>query len=126
MTAQVHGALSQARPSRVDTERFLLRRLTEPKPHVVFDRPARPLGLARFASRARSRGVHLDRRTRVMHSTRAIGINGEYLAGRTALDGLRRLADRRGLAPADPVPAGLWPTLHDWYRAGWLHLSDRP
>jgi 50S ribosomal protein L16 3-hydroxylase len=119
----VHAALSRARPAPVDTERFLLRNLTEPKPQVVFDRPARPLGLGQFTSRARIQGFELDRRTRMLYSARAVGINGESVAGGAGLDALRRLADRRALSPRDRVPAALWPTLHAWYLAGWINLQ---
>jgi 50S ribosomal protein L16 3-hydroxylase len=125
MTAQVHAALSQARPAAADTERFLLRNLTEPKPQVVFDRPARPLGLARFMARARSHGLDSDRRTRILHSALAVGINGESLYGGARLNALRRLADRRRLRPGDRIPAALWRTLHDWYLAGWIRPSTR-
>lgn len=123
LTAQVHATLSRARPAPVDTERFLLRNLTEPKPQVVFDRPARPLGLKQFTSRARIRGFELDRRARMLHSARAVGINGESLDGGAELNALRTLADRRGLGPHVRIPAKVWPILHQWYRAGWIHVA---
>lgn len=123
MVTRTHAALSRVRPAAADTERFLLRSLTEPKPQVIFDRPARPLGLGPFTSGARRRGLDLDRRTRMLHSARAIGINGESLDGGAELDALRRLADRRRLGPADRIPAALWHTMHAWYLHGWIHLS---
>jgi 50S ribosomal protein L16 3-hydroxylase len=124
LTSRIHATLSRARPARSDTERFLLRRLTEPKAHVVFERPRRPLSLANFSARACRRGVGLDRRTRLMRSARAVGINGEWIASRADMSALQRLADARELAPSEAASAsdGLWPLLHDWYRAGWLHF----
>lgn len=127
LTSRIHAALSRARPTRADTERFLLRRLTEPKANVVFERPGRPLSLADFSARARRRGIGLDRRTRLMHSARAIGINGEWVDPAAGMTALQRLADARELPPAQAsaAPSAVWPLLHDWYRAGWLHFLDR-
>lgn len=127
MTSRIHATLSRTRPSRADTERFLLRRLTEPKANIVFERPRRPLSLAIFSAHACRRGVGLDRRTRLMHAARAVGINGEWLEPGAGMSALQRLSDARELAPSEAAgaPDELWPLLHDWYRAGWLHFLDR-
>jgi 50S ribosomal protein L16 3-hydroxylase len=127
LASHVHATLSRARPTRADTERFLLRQLTEPKAHIVFERPARPLSLANFSARVRRRGVGLDLRTRLMHSARAVGINGEWVDAAPDTTALQRLANARELSPSEAAsaPDELWPLLHDWYRAGWLHFLDR-
>jgi len=127
MTSCIHAMLSRTRPRRADTERFLLRRLTEPKANIVFERPHHPLSLASFSAHACRRGVGLDRRTRLMRSARAVGINGEWLEPGASMTALQRLSDARELAPSEVAgaPDELWPLLHDWYRAGWLHFLDR-
>ncbi len=59
--------LGRIRWDRRDRRRFLGCYLTEPKPHVCFDRPRRPLTPARFALDARRRGVRLDARTQLLY-----------------------------------------------------------
>jgi 50S ribosomal protein L16 3-hydroxylase len=121
MVDAAYRALART-PTRDDAEATLLRTLSEPKPSVVFDRPARPLGERAFAARARARGLALDLRTRLLYSRRRAAINGELLDGPPPLL-LRRLADDRaiaGRAAALLVDEQL-ARLHQWYVAGWLH-----
>lgn len=111
------------RHSRSDIRTFLGEYLSEPKPNVVFDRPAAPLPLARFARRACARGVRSDARTLILYSGDSLFINGESLnlsgpMGRS----LMRLADRRSLAPGRHSQA-LCALLHQWYRVGWVHAG---
>jgi len=129
MCAAALRALGRIRPNRRDAARALLTQLSEPKPHVVFDRPARPLGMARFAAAVRARGVRLDPRTRLLYDGGDAAINGELfeLGDRRAAAALRSLADRRALEGAslharDPTLRTL---LYEWYVAGWLHLQRR-
>jgi 50S ribosomal protein L16 3-hydroxylase len=125
-------ALGRIRPTARDAARALLAHLSEPKPHIAFDRPARPLGAARFAAAVRERGVRLDPRTRLLYHGADAAINGECFAlgecfaqaARSSAALLRALADRRaldGAALRSPDPA-LLELLHEWYVAGWLHL----
>ncbi len=126
MVKQVHAALSRARPTRADTERFLLEHLSEPKAHVVFDPPQRRFPRSAFLRLARRQGVVLDRRSRLLCTRRGIGCNGEFFASPANLYVvLRRLADQRRLDGADlsPCPAGLADLLYEWFIAGWLHLG---
>jgi 50S ribosomal protein L16 3-hydroxylase len=94
--------------------------LTEPKPQVWFD-----AGTAFDPTR----GVVLDRRTRMLYDMRQVFINGEVcrVGGRDARL-LRRLADHRRL-DAGEVPAAsaaLRRTLAGWGAAGWLHSPAGP
>ena len=122
MVDAAYRALAR-RPTRGDAEAMLLRALSEPKPGVAFDRPARPLGERAFATRARERGLALDPRTRLLYSGRRAAINGDLLDSSPAA-ALRRLADDRMIAgrAADMLAAGQSALLHEWYVAGWLHL----
>jgi 50S ribosomal protein L16 3-hydroxylase len=121
LVGAVHRAVTQRRPRRGDTAHFLLAYLSEPKAQVVFAPPARPLSEGAFATQAMSRGVRLDRRTRLLYRGAMVGINGEVLPLPAPLRGaVHALADARALAS---VPPPAMPLLHDWYRAGWLHLS---
>ena len=123
MTQQIHKVLARRKPRVADTERFLLRHLSEPKATTVFDGPARSLSPAQFRRRAMSRGLALDRRTRILHSNAAIGINGDWSEPpRAAMAALRTLADQRAFTAdqAQRTPAPVWALLHAWYRAGWI------
>lgn len=129
MTARVHQALTRRRPGRDDTERFLLRYLTEPKASVIFSRPRRSLSALPFARRADAHGLRLNRASRMLYARDAVAINGEcHAVPKASRATVRRLADQRELAPgclAAAAPA-LIVLLHDWYSAGWLSLQARP
>jgi 50S ribosomal protein L16 3-hydroxylase len=105
--------------------RFLGCYLTEPKSHVVFARPHRPVTERAFAARVARRGVRLSAPTRMLFRGAELYINGE--AHRAAAFGARRLArlaDRRWLparAGLDRESLGL---LFRWYRAGYVNIGD--
>ncbi|WP_431275826.1 JmjC domain-containing protein [Variovorax ureilyticus] len=98
-------------------DRALGESMTEPKPTVWFD-PGEPLSA--------SKGVALDRRTRMLYDARHLYINGESFraSGRDAKL-MRRLADQRMLGPRDLAGASddALALLGDWCEAGWLHAE---
>ena len=103
---------------------FCGRFLSEPKPQVFFDPPARPLSAASLAGAARKRGLVLDGRSRLLFSGTMLFINGETQAApREARALLRRFADRRALAAPLEAPAAFWAVVHDWYRRGWIAVG---
>jgi 50S ribosomal protein L16 3-hydroxylase len=107
-----------------DVSRFLGEYLSEPKPHVVFSPPRRPLALARFASGCRARGLHLDPRTRLLFRGRDYFVNGERVdAPARARVALLRLANDRSLPPGERLLGPLARLLHSWYLAGWLRIG---
>ncbi len=118
------GMLAQIKWSRGDVASFLGTYLTEPKPHVYFDPPERPLSARRFADLAARRGVCLSLKTQMLFHGAAVFVNGERLrasgADRTALV---RLADERRLDGIDPEAGELIDLLYEWYRAGYLELA---
>ncbi len=127
MTRLIHAELARHTPGRSDTERFLLRHMSEPKATTVFDAPQAPLSPTAFQRRAASRGLQLDRRTRVIYSKAAIGINGEWTTPPPrAMATLKTFADQRALSAlqAKRAPASAWKLLHGWYRAGWIEVVD--
>jgi 50S ribosomal protein L16 3-hydroxylase len=127
MTQQIHAELARCNPGLGDTERFLLRHLSEPKATTVFDAALKTLSLAQFRRQATSRGLTLERRTRVIYSNAAIGINGEWIKPPPgAMATLKTVADQRALSAlqAKRAPASAWALLHDWYGAGWIVIID--
>lgn len=126
MIAAAHAELVRLTPTPEDAARALLTLLSEPKPHIRFEAPARPLGRSAFARRAAHAGLRPDPRTRMLYTGDAIAINGELRPAselpRGAPAALARLADRRLLAPAEcaRLTADTLALLYGWYVDGWL------
>ncbi|MCW5663341.1 MAG: cupin domain-containing protein [Piscinibacter sp.] len=92
--------------------------LSEPKPGIWFDAGA-PLRAGQ--------GLRLDARTRMLYDQRHVFINGEsFRAGGHDATLMRRLADRRRLAPHEAAGLGreALELVGDWAQAGWLHADD--
>jgi 50S ribosomal protein L16 3-hydroxylase len=107
-----------------DVARFLGSYLTEPKPHVVFERPPTRLAAGEFERRARAAGLELVPATRMLYSGENIFINGEMIRlPSSARPLLRKLANQRSLAPPLTIPPAARGPLHDWHAAGYLRLT---
>ncbi|MEO8466846.1 MAG: cupin domain-containing protein [Gammaproteobacteria bacterium] len=95
-------------------ERMLGEVLSEPKPHIVFERARAPW---------RPGAVVLDRRTRMLYDAHHVYTNGESSSA-TGKDAalLRRLADERGLDARSVRTASqaARTLLREWFNAGWL------
>jgi len=116
--------LDTIRWGRSDVARFAGVYLTEPKPHIVFERPARPLSLARFTAAAARHGVRLALTSLMLFRGRTFFMNGESRRVNARIaHTLRRLADGRRLAPALACEPEGWELLYEWYRAGYLHIG---
>jgi 50S ribosomal protein L16 3-hydroxylase len=104
-----------------DVLSFLGQYLTEPKAHVVFERPARPLPEARFVRHALRDGLRLDLKTQMLFRGRVVFINGErHDPGARAARLLTTLADRRCLAPPFRLDDEAAARLYQWYRSGYI------
>jgi len=110
-------ALQTALAGPLALDRALGEYLTEPKASVWFEAAKVPRQLG---------ALMLDRRSRMMHDSAHVFLNGESwrASGRDAVL-MRRLADQRQLAATDverasPAARGL---LRDWCGAGWLHAQ---
>jgi 50S ribosomal protein L16 3-hydroxylase len=127
MVRQVHAALIRRQPGTRDTQRFLLRYLSEPKAQVIFPRPPRPASAREFRRRAACRGVALHPATRMLYTGVECGINGDTLSfPPQCARQLRTLADERTLVAAAlaTLPEPGHALLHAWYEAGWLQLVN--
>jgi 50S ribosomal protein L16 3-hydroxylase len=125
MLDQVAAMLDKISWKRDTVRDFLGCMLTEPKPHVFFDPPQRPLAASRFASLGRKHGIRLDPRTQLLFAGAHFYLNGEAVdvaaADRAAL---RHLADRRSIDSTFRLsPAGL-ELLHEWYLCGFLAIRE--
>ncbi|MGH8713071.1 MAG: JmjC domain-containing protein [Casimicrobiaceae bacterium] len=124
MRAQCAATLARIRWSRASAEAFLGCHLTEPKPHVFFAPPERPLTPRAFAAAAARSGVRLDARTQLLYDDRRVFINGAAMArpptGARALEGLANARRLDAGAHWRTAPAAL---LYRWYCDGFVHLD---
>jgi 50S ribosomal protein L16 3-hydroxylase len=128
MIAQVQRALERIRWNRGDIAEFLGTYLTEPKPHVLFSPPRKPLALKAFLRSARNRGLELALPAQMLYSGSRLFINGEPLAIHAGeARPLRALADARRLAGREVPRAGTAAeALYRWYRSGYILPATRP
>jgi 50S ribosomal protein L16 3-hydroxylase len=125
MVRKMRGMLRRIRWSDGDVVRFFGCYLTEPKSHVLFTRPHRPLSRGAFAAQAARRGVRLAGATRMLFRGAIIYINGEsHALVAPDTQRLSRLADRRRLAPFARIDRDTLQLLYQWYRAGYLTIGD--
>jgi 50S ribosomal protein L16 3-hydroxylase len=127
MVAQVQRTLRSIRWDRGDVAEFLGTYLTEPKPHVLFSPPCKPLALKAFLRSARNRGLELALPAQMLYSGSRLFINGESLAidAREARS-LRALADARLLAGGKVPRSGTAAeALYRWYRSGYILPATR-
>ena len=107
-------------------EDFLGRFLTEPRPHVLFDPPAKPLNLSTFAKALESSGhIELALPSRLLYRGQRFFMNGEAVAISPADAGsFTSLANQRRLALPARLDRESIDILHAWHRAGFIMLSD--
>lgn len=118
---------SRIRWPRAAVRDFAGRFLTEPKAHVFFAPPARPMPRAAFARRAARRGLALDPKSRLAFSGTMFFMNGETVAlPATARAWARRFADARRLPGPIEAPAAFWDAAHEWYLQGFVSLGEEP
>lgn len=120
----VEGVIRSTPWGKAEIGDFLGRYLSEPKAHIFFDPPLRPLAPAKFAHTAARRGIRLDPRTQFLYRGQAFFMNGERIesAAKTAAV-LRELADKRELPGAKLLEEDLISLCHYWYASGYLTLA---
>ena len=124
MRSHAAAMLRRLRWDEREAGSFLGSFLTEPKPGVVFDPPARPLDAARFRRAAQRRGLRLDSRTQLLYDNRQLFINGEAIAWPARGARLvKRLANRRLLDHGELDASAPFPLLHGWYSDGYLRFD---
>jgi 50S ribosomal protein L16 3-hydroxylase len=120
MLDQVVAMLRVIRWDRNVVEDFLGRYLSEPKAHIFFDPPRRPMKPATFAKAAAKQGLRLDPRSQLLFRGHIFYMNGERLESPPEIfNTLLSLADRRRLPPV-PASEPLLSLLYGWYVSGYL------
>jgi len=125
MIDQVSRMLDGIDWSRKDVIQFIGAYLTEPKPHIVLERPARPLGIAAFVRTAQRGGIALALPALMLFHRHCVFINGEALeASPTSAALLSRLADERELRLPAGTDRDTIALLYGWYRAGYIRCRS--
>jgi 50S ribosomal protein L16 3-hydroxylase len=113
--------IRRVRWSRRDVEAFIGCYLSEPKPHVHFTPPRRPLAPPAFVRACARRGIALAPATGLLYRGRRFFANGEVVdAPAAARRLLARLADARAFGAGTSITPEAARLLYTWYRAGWL------
>ncbi|THF65745.1 cupin domain-containing protein [Pseudothauera nasutitermitis] len=122
MIDQVDAMLRQICWDRDAVAGFLGEYLTEPKAHVFFDPPEKPLAPARFAQRVEKSGFRLDARSVLLFHGGRFFLNGESVDAPAAAHAtLQRLAHARRLPAGGALDPAVLALLHAWYRDGYGH-----
>ncbi|RYE86701.1 MAG: cupin domain-containing protein [Myxococcales bacterium] len=126
MVGKVEQMLASIRWDRELVGRFVGQYLSDPKPHLSFEPPARPLGLDAFGRRVRERGVRLALASLMLSRGGSFFVNGEETTVKAASDrrALRGLADDRHLPAGVTMSATLLGLLHGWYTHGWIEVGS--
>jgi 50S ribosomal protein L16 3-hydroxylase len=121
LVQHVARTVRRIRWSDADVREYAGRLLSEPKAHVYFKPPARPLPAAAFERACARTGLALDHRSRLLFSGTMFFLNGEALeAPAEARALLRRLADARRLPALARAPRAFMQIAHAAYLRGFL------
>ena len=121
MLQQTEKAIKQVRWDKEDIANFLGCYLSEPKPHIFFDAPERPLGLAKFGLAVQKRGVQLDLKSQMLCHAGWIFMNGEeHRVNERDYPLLRTLADERESPALPDCTTELIELLYRWYLDGYI------
>ena len=126
MVERIASRLQKLRGNREDIVIFLGEYLSDPKPSVYFDPPARKLKAPQFAKAAARAGLRLHRKTRMLYRGNFVFINGEsVMPGGGDRKLLQALADQRELTGSawEAASADLQASLHQWHSDGWVTLA---
>jgi 50S ribosomal protein L16 3-hydroxylase len=108
-----------------EVREFTGRFLSEPRAHVFFTPPRKPLTRAQFTRAAARHGIALDSRSRLLFSGTMLFLNGDEVdAPAKARAMLQRLADERRLQGPLHAPQEFWDVAHAWYLHGFAHAGE--
>ncbi len=126
MLQQVAQAIRKVQWDDEDVANFLGCYLSEPKPHIFFDTPAKPLSATRFAQALQTRGITLDLKTQMLCHGSTVFINGDsHPVGKGGYRALRELADTRELPAGKKLTQETLELLYEFYLDGYLDLTAK-
>ncbi len=121
MLRQVGRAVRKVKWDDEDVANFLGCYLSEPKPHIFFEAPSRPLTQSGFEQTIQKRGLKTDLKTLMLCRDGTIFINGDaHPIGKGSYNILRELADNRSLPPSSKFPREAANLLYQFYLDGFV------
>jgi len=121
MLQQVGRTIRKVKWDDEDVANFLGSYLSEPKPHIFFEPPAKPLTEERFGLALQKSGALLDLKTQMLCHDSTIFINGDaHQVGKGCYRILRELANARTLPAASKLTREATDLLYQWYLDGYL------
>ena len=122
MLRQVEQGIAQVRWDKEDIANFLGCYLSEPKPHIFFDAPKRPLSPAKFRQTIQKRGAMLTLKSQMLCHAGWVFMNGEaHWTDSRDYPLLRTLADERESPALKGCSAGAIELLYQWYLDGYIY-----
>jgi 50S ribosomal protein L16 3-hydroxylase len=121
MLNQVVQIIRRIHWTKRDIANFLGSYLSEPKPHIFFDPPAKPLSRARFEQVIQPCGVATTLKTQMLCHNGVVFMNGmAHAVGKYAYQELRSLADTRQLNSTAGLSREAFELLYLWYTDGYI------
>ncbi len=124
MLRQTGQAIKQVRWDQEDVANFLGCYLSEPKPHIFFDVPERPLSPAKFRQAIQKQGTKLALKSQMLCHAEWIFMNGEaHRVNARDYASLRDLADQRGSSALNECTDESTKLLYQWYLDGYISID---
>jgi 50S ribosomal protein L16 3-hydroxylase len=121
MLQQVGRAIRKVRWDDEDVANFFGSYMSEPKPHIFFNAPAKPVTEDRFALAMQKNGIKLDLKSLMLCHGNTLFINGDACqVGAGSYRILRELADNRKLPPSTKLTREASDLLYQWYLDGYV------
>ncbi|MDP1679964.1 MAG: cupin domain-containing protein [Candidatus Nitrotoga sp.] len=121
MLRQVEQIIRRIKWTKRDIANFLGSYLSDPKPHIFFDPPTKPLSRARFEQVIQTCGVAMALKTQMLCHNGVVFINGmAHTVGKYAYRELRSLADARQLDSTVGLSREAVELLYLWYTDGYI------
>ncbi len=121
MQSQVNSILKKIKWNRSDIENFLGIYLSEPKAHVFFEPPAKPMAPHIFQQQVEKNGVQFNLKSRILNDNNKFFINGEtYKVSAITYKELIKLADNQEFSPSSNLDSATKKILYQWYINGYI------